>query len=319
MIAQRRRLRTLAAASVLLSLLCATTALGGVGCVVEVPFPSHRLRDSTGDAALDAAFVQEGKNLSKLFRINPAIHLLIDAEGPNAFAHPADTRPGYSRTVYFGFRLLGDELRKRRTVAVAGILAHEFGHILQFQHQDFAPGKHAELHADFLAGWYLGKKALAKPLNVEAFGRSLYEKGDYAVWDPSHHGTPEERVSAMLAGFGSTHLNLRAAYSQGAAVARGARRPGDWPRPALAALLDRVFGSRVESLAAEDLRRAEANLEATAALLESSSTGIRAAHVVTYWAGAAAEGGHVRTCPLCHATAAAIADGTPLAAALAAE
>jgi hypothetical protein len=99
--------------------------------------------------------------------------------------------------------------------AVAGIMAHEFAHILQFDKESELSGKARELHADFMAGYYLGKKSYFAPTNVRAFAVSLFEKGDYAFRSPSHHGTPQERVNAMVAGVQSANLDLDDAYETG--------------------------------------------------------------------------------------------------------
>ena len=38
-------------------------------------------------------------------------------------------------------------------------------------------------------------------LDIKAFARSLYGRGDLNFNSPDHHGTPEERVEAMAAGY----------------------------------------------------------------------------------------------------------------------
>jgi hypothetical protein len=174
---------------------------------------------TTGDLALDAKFNAEGNLLYQVFRVNPNMFIFDDSGSPNAFASPALTLPGYSGTVFFGVGLLRDELwsMDKGEHAVAGIMAHEFAHVLQMKRHCTLPGKLRELHADYMAGYYLAKKSSLYPTDIEAFATSLFQKGDYAFWSPLHHGTPEQRVAAMQKGFGDGDSTLSEAYQNGIA------------------------------------------------------------------------------------------------------
>jgi hypothetical protein len=59
-----------------------------------------------------------------------------------------------------------------------------------------------ELHADFLAGYFLAMRKRDYP-NVSLFkvGDALSKKGDTDFNNGNHHGTSEERVAAVTAGF----------------------------------------------------------------------------------------------------------------------
>lgn len=123
---------------------------------------------------------------------------------PNALATPEPLLGHADGTVAFGLNLLRSELSASPAwgAAVAGIMAHEWGHIRQFGEGLARPGPHMELHADFLAGWYMGvKAALGTWVVVENLARSPFSKGDYEFNNPNHHGTPDQRVAAMAAGF----------------------------------------------------------------------------------------------------------------------
>ncbi len=178
---------------------------------------------TTGNVALDNSLNQEGNFLHNVFGIAPNLFIFDDGRQPNAFASPQSTMPGYSGTVYLGRTLLATELwsMAKGSQAVAGIMAHEFAHVLQFESGTKSSGKYLELQADYLAGYYLGKKSYLSPTNLRAFATSLYEKGDYNFWSPAHHGTPEERVKAMMAGFAARDLSLDEAHSQGERFVRG--------------------------------------------------------------------------------------------------
>jgi hypothetical protein len=172
---------------------------------------------TTGNPSLDLRFNQEAAMIASVFGVAPNLLLFNDSGSPNAFASPNNTYPGYTGTVFIGVTLLRDELWSMNTgeYAVAGILAHEFSHILQFAKASSLSGAQRELHADYMAGYYLGKKSYFLPTRIANFATSLYNKGDYAFWSPAHHGTPEERVKAMVAGFKNRGALLDDAFSDG--------------------------------------------------------------------------------------------------------
>ena len=91
-------------------------------------------------------------------------------------------------------------------MAVAGICAHECGHIYQMQNNyarllDGPTPVLFELHADCLAGVYMGKTRDHAKERMSAFARSLFAMGDYNFTSPYHHGAPEQRVAAMESGY----------------------------------------------------------------------------------------------------------------------
>ncbi len=143
--------------------------------------------------------------------MRPGFTFLVDAEGANAFATPDVFYAGTQGTVLFGIQLLRQELSASPfgTIALAAIMAHEWGHILQFAHGIRVPGKQMELSSDFMAGWWCGMKVLANTpaVDMHTVARSLYAKGDYAFNDPAHHGTPAERVEQMSLGFSAAVEN----------------------------------------------------------------------------------------------------------------
>jgi predicted metalloprotease len=108
-------------------------------------------------------------------------------------------------TVLFGLRLLGGEIQTHALGgnSVIAIMAHEWGHILQFSNGVSGGGKGPELSADCMAGWWLGLKATkgVAHLDVNSVARTLFEKGDYNFNSRLHHGTPQERVNALAYGF----------------------------------------------------------------------------------------------------------------------
>jgi hypothetical protein len=181
-------------------------------CALEggVETYQERIMPSTGDRTLDGQLSSELFRLSDVFEQRPGFGVIDDTDGPNAFATTDTLVPGTRGTVLFGRTLLLDELSGHEWggVAVAGILAHEFGHILQF-FTDYGDrlrpldntARPMELHADFLAGYYLGLKRLIGSMDVKAFTDSIYLKGDTNFTSEYHHGTGRERLGAVLAGY----------------------------------------------------------------------------------------------------------------------
>ena len=81
--------------------------------------------------------------------------------------------------------------------------------------------KLSELHADFLAGYYFSRTGRTER-SLITFGESLFSKGDYDYNDKQHHGTPQQRVAAMRAGYGAGRYDLDEATNRGVTYVIGA-------------------------------------------------------------------------------------------------
>lgn len=164
-----------------------------------------RLSPTSGFGYLDNVMPQEAELLSRMFEVHPGFAFFDDGGDPNAFAVTDTLIPGTSGTVLFGLDLLRKEVSSSPVGgnALIMIMAHEWGHIAQFTRGLAQPGKQAELSADFLGGWWLGMKRVwnVPALDWDTAARSIFSKGDYAYNSPTHHGTPEERVSMMTKGY----------------------------------------------------------------------------------------------------------------------
>jgi hypothetical protein len=193
-------------------------------CTLGSPFPGSTY-PITRHPNLESLISNEYNHLAIVFTVNPAILIIDDRPCPNAFAYWGVTVPGCYGTIYLGIRLLRDELYSmdKGNLAVVGIMAHEFAHILQWKYQSQLIGKLRELHADFLAGYYIGVKKYIPYRDLCAFARSLFTKGDYNFWNPDHHGMPQERVAAMNMGYslGKSGSEIRKAYLEGDEIVRG--------------------------------------------------------------------------------------------------
>lgn len=92
-------------------------------------------------------------------------------------------------------------------------IAHEYAHAMQVAFR-FMP-RHtplAELQADCLAGVYLGSmpKVRVEEADLKEIGSLAYRLGDYS-WGRQHHGTPEQRVRAVIRGIGASGQGLKGA------------------------------------------------------------------------------------------------------------
>ena len=93
--------------------------------------------------------------------------------------------------------------------AVAYVLAHEYAHNLQqelgvFDNRVSESAKPFELQADCMAGTWAHSVYAAgdlKPGDLEEATNAALAVGDFDVGNKQHHGTPEERRTAVLTGF----------------------------------------------------------------------------------------------------------------------
>lgn len=181
---------------------------------------------SSGDRDYDRALAESLFYMSELFGVLPTFGFIQNARLPNAYATTAiyraegneDKLPSrLDGTVLVADTLLGWLANKGIDDPVAAslaICAHEFAHIAQYRysHQgqsivnwltDGQPGiKKMELHADYLAGYYVGMARLRNPETPAAtVAYATYVIGDFNVDSEQHHGTPDERGQAVANGY----------------------------------------------------------------------------------------------------------------------
>lgn len=170
-----------------------------------------RIATSSGDAETDRFLGSALQRLSATFQVSPGFAFFDDGEVENAYAARETLLGNGPGTVLMGmtlFRRLMTEV-KDGGVTVIAVCAHEFGHIYQYggyyrllDQVDSQTNRPHELHADFLAGYYLGlRKAEHRQLDLRKVGYELYRMGDTNFTSRQHHGTPDERFAALSAGF----------------------------------------------------------------------------------------------------------------------
>ena len=153
---------------------------------------------SSGNPAQDAAFRNEFNAQGNFWAIpGVSFAFLNDCNSPNALANPQD------RSILFGTSMAQKLLSQfGNTIPLWQVMAHEWGHQIQFALGDnwlnsstVAP---KELEADMFSGFYL---LLAKnSSNLSSSIANAFALGDWEFNNPSHHGTPNQRGAAVVAG-----------------------------------------------------------------------------------------------------------------------
>jgi Zn-dependent protease with chaperone function len=115
-----------------------------------------------------------------------------------------------------GFMQVLAESGVENEVGVSGVLAHEWGHQVQFNNfqpwygvakEAFVPTpestRQIELEADFFTGYYLThqKGGTKNWKNAAEFFELFYKLGDCSFASEGHHGTPNQRLAASRLGY----------------------------------------------------------------------------------------------------------------------
>jgi hypothetical protein len=167
---------------------------------------------TTGNSALDNLLITESIKMEVLFGVKIDLYAYDDSYSSNALAH--------GHTIMMGKTLMLEELLKYGTHrSIVAIMAHEFAHIVQHEYNlnykgDWV-GKYPELHADFLAGWYIGKTNIISDRELQNLGVSFWDKGDEHYYSPDSHGSKYERCAAFFAGYRNSNKNIYDAFYSG--------------------------------------------------------------------------------------------------------
>jgi len=135
---------------------------------------------------------------------------------------------GYEAAILIGYTLARRVFRYygRNWVSVlAFIIAHESGHIRQFQAARPPKGVKAELHADFLGGWTLARitRGTWAAEALSAVFNEIQSTGAGVTGTPTYHGTATQRLTAVKAGY---ELALSGAGNADSAFGRGLTHVG---------------------------------------------------------------------------------------------
>jgi hypothetical protein len=223
---------------------------GAAGCsltAAELADVRQTMKPSSGLglAGLDDEVLSQIVGLRERYGLRPGATFIDDAPAINAYAVPDVLVPkgdwgGEDGTVLIGTNLLfklfrdatADIFRRgqysdQRVLNENGldrlvIIAHEFGHILQFKN-GLASGSawQMEPHADFLAGWAIDKSQVNalfddRDKSFENAVRLMFSLGDTAFNSPKHHGEPQFRAAMVKAGQDAHALSAQEAFEKGA-------------------------------------------------------------------------------------------------------
>lgn len=148
-------------------------------------------------------------------RSAPTLRFVDDPTNPGSTYNAISYSTG---KIYYGYAIYYDAKSKGGDIVNAMILAHEYGHQLQYAYNlptvTESTARSSELEADGFAGYYLRRPAGYNKTNFSEiaaayeFAQSI---GDYYTTDPGHHGTPPQRRSAVRLGFLLGQYSLSAA------------------------------------------------------------------------------------------------------------
>ncbi|WP_139062545.1 hypothetical protein [Aquimarina megaterium] len=134
-------------------------------------------------------------NLKWFFGVNPTVYNWQGANTNNMYAYSNPMR------VFIGETWWNSMLNNYDAYTAKSIIAHEFGHILQFSNNWYwASGKNKEIGADFFAGYWLASdvgQAITWSQASNAF-TNFYNIGSPAG---GSHGSKTERQAAAKLGF----------------------------------------------------------------------------------------------------------------------
>lgn len=153
--------------------------------------------------------------IARLFgRSNPLLRFVSDSYNQNTTYNAISYSSG---KIYYGYAIYYDAKSKGGDIVNAMILAHEYGHQLQYIYNLPSVTEYTarpnELEADGFAGYYLRRPAGYNQSSFSAiasaynFASSI---GDYNTNSQGHHGTPNQRRSAVRLGFLLGEWNLSA-------------------------------------------------------------------------------------------------------------
>jgi hypothetical protein len=177
--------------------------------------------------------LQQKNRLIERFGVRPGMSYYDDGVRPNALADPRAIFPdGPDGTVLLGINFF-DRYSKPALaqlentnqfgaffLAIHTIIAHEFGHIIQYKAGMSPTGPwQMEPHADFMAGWSLkawgNMPSQMTERVLETAVREFFLMGDTDFNDRAHHGEPEFRAAMVRAGYESGNLDVNKAFDEG--------------------------------------------------------------------------------------------------------
>lgn len=167
---------------------------------------SEPIEPRSGNRALDRALAQSLATISREFGVLPGFAYYTEQGAPNARAMSEKRLDHADGTVLFGLKLLQLLLgRTRPDAAIIAVCAHEFGHIVSYKNGmirqlDPTGGQQpfrAEQFADFMAGYFAGRRKLVH----RDFPAAVFAATQNSFGGSSSHGSGQQRGAAVQEGF----------------------------------------------------------------------------------------------------------------------
>ena len=178
------------------------------------------IENTTGNPSLDAKLFNQKKGLESVFPVKVDLYFGVEIyQSGNAFYHPSCKSLYCDGRIVLGLFLMQELNEKSDSyIRLVSVFAHEYGHAMQHKYGWSGNGKWRELHADYLAGYYMGLCRLSSESEILSIFTEFANRGDFDFNSPSHHGTPEERSCAFIDGFKYAYkpnTNIYTAYNEG--------------------------------------------------------------------------------------------------------
>lgn len=174
---------------------------------VDQNWSSSAILKTSLNSSTDTNFMNsQMTNISRLYgRTAPTLRFVYDENNPNSTYNAISYSTG---KIYYGYAIYYEAKAKGGDIVNAMILAHEYGHQLQYIYglptTTESTARPNELEADGFAGYYLrkpegyNKSSFSEIATAYEFAQSI---GDYNTTSAGHHGTPAQRRSAVRLGF----------------------------------------------------------------------------------------------------------------------
>ncbi|MEM8975859.1 MAG: hypothetical protein AAGD43_27660 [Pseudomonadota bacterium] len=176
----------------------------------ELPDLVKQRSRTTGNRDLNKQLDAALQRIARTFKVWPQVGFYDDGDNPNAIAIWYEEGGKRTYAVVFGKNYFTKLLTYDPTgITFLQTAAHEFAHVWMYQSgqldtllEDQPTVKRAELHADFLSGYYLGLRKRDNPrASFRSAGMKRWESGDTYFEHQHHHGTPKQRLAAAEKGF----------------------------------------------------------------------------------------------------------------------
>jgi hypothetical protein len=159
---------------------------------------SGNISNTLGDPYWDQKMAGEVSIQRNFFNgVSANVYILYEpsASQRNAYATP-------DGNILFGYYMHYYTIQTFGELPVAGVLAHEWGHRVQYTYGWNAQmqNPHIELEADAFSGYYMVMAKSFAWSQIQGYYSNVYATGDYMFNSPTHHGTPDQRLAAAYLG-----------------------------------------------------------------------------------------------------------------------